>query len=106
MRLMGLLFHYQLLTGSSYLSPILFCAKLVSSRRYETLTILLSLCLALVYQLDTSFILGLNADLDYCAELVSSPHYEPLTKPALCLFPELLNSSQRCVLRAIFTNDF
>ena len=42
----------------------------------------------------------------YCAELVSSPHYEPLTKPALCLFPELLNSSQRCVLRAIFTNDF
>lgn len=34
------------------------------------------------------------------------PHYEPLTKPALCLFPELLNSSQRCVLRAIFTNDF
>lgn len=45
-------------------------------------------------------------DFDNCAELVSSPHYEPLTKPALCLFPELLNSSQRCVLRAIFTNDF
>nr|DAH36379.1 MAG TPA: hypothetical protein [Caudoviricetes sp.] len=35
---------------------------MVSSRRYETLTILLSLCLALVYQLDTSFILGLNDD--------------------------------------------
>nr|DAM83487.1 MAG TPA: hypothetical protein [Caudoviricetes sp.] len=77
------MFHYQLLTGSSYPSPILFCAEL-----------------------DTSFILGLNDVFNYCAELVSSPHYEPLTKPALCLFPELLNSSQRCVLRAIFTNDF
>ena len=42
----------------------------------------------------------------FCAELVSSPHYEPLTTIALCLFPKLLNSSQRCVLRAIFTNDF
>nr|DAT39501.1 MAG TPA: glycoside hydrolase family protein [Bacteriophage sp.] len=56
------MFHYQLLTGSSYPSPILFCVELVWSRRYETLTILLSLCLALVYQLDTSFILGLNDD--------------------------------------------
>nr|DAD70832.1 MAG TPA: hypothetical protein [Siphoviridae sp. ctKcB20] len=40
------MFHYQLLTGSSYPSPILCCVEL-----------------------DTSFILGLNDVFDKCAEL-------------------------------------
>ena len=80
----GLLFHYQLLTGSSYPSPILFTPNWF---RHGTMRLLpFALSLFGIYH-PTRYLtyVHFNKDFNRLHGIVSSPRYEPLHNVVLCI---------------------